>query len=239
MKKVIVLALAISLVVAGIALATVVSTKHDMRMGVAGIAGRTITAAGSTTTQVCVFCHHPHRGTSTVTTTLLWNISDAATTYPTYGPTATTNAITMGDNLGTTGSASYSVLCMSCHDGGAANSTFIKSQAADGTLGSFPNLGLSIGNLTSDLQDDHPVDFTYEGAVESDSDIRAATSGGPTSSYVAGANSVRYPLYGGTLQCATCHDVHNGQSPRVQFMRGGTTNIITNSQICIDCHMSK
>ncbi len=41
------------------------------------------------------------------------------------------------------------------------------------------------------------------------------------------------------MQCATCHDVHNGQSPKVQFMRGGTNDVITDSAICRDCHLNK
>ncbi len=231
MKKVIILALALSLVVAGIALATVVSTKHDMGGGIS-VAGRTISAGGATTTQVCVFCHHPHRGAASATTTLLWNISDASAVYVTYD-SPSTNATGSADLVSTDISDAYSLACMGCHDGGGAGSGFFK-KTVDGVLGSFPNLGSTTGNLTTTLSDDHPVGFAYPSVTAPGvEDIRLGTA----AAVVAGSNV--YPLYSGTMQCATCHDVHAGGTPGVQFMRGGTVNIIANSQICVDCHMSK
>lgn len=230
MKKVIILTLAISLIVAGIAFATVISSKHDMRASLVMGAqfGRTITAANSVTTQVCVFCHHPHRGSSSVATTLLWNINAAVASFTTY-TSVTMNATDGGDSLtpGATSGSNYSLLCMGCHDGGGVSNTFVKGQAADGSLGSFPNLKTGIANLGSSLSDDHPVDFTYP-----------TTGLGDIQGKVGDTVATIYPLYSGTMQCATCHDVHNGTSRLVEFMRG-STDIITDSKICRDCHTNK
>lgn len=229
MKKILILAVAVSLVIAGVAMATVVSTKHDMRAETA--AG--VKASGSATEQVCVFCHHPHRGSNTsVTTVLLWNVSGPASTYPTYAGSASMSA-TGGSPITDTGAGAYSFLCMACHDETAGNNAFIKA-AVDGTLGTPPDLSGTIFDLGSTLADDHPVNFTYADAVTATSDVLAATG-----DEVSGTSSgTSYPLYSGTMQCATCHDVHNGQSSLVQFMRG-SGDIITGSAICIDCHTSK
>lgn len=233
MKKLIILTLALSLVIAGIAVATVVSSKHDLRLDAA------YTSANSS--QVCLFCHHPHRGSSSATTDLLWNISDAVKDYPTYA-SASANAVGMGGNLGKTGTAVSSLLCMGCHDGATSN-TFIKKDWADAAaMTETPDDFVSPGgyaDLDETLADDHPVDFTYPTVNQVGNDIQARAGNGQ---YVNGFYSgVNYPTFGGTMQCATCHNVHNGESPLVQFMRGtGSANdIITDSVICRDCHTSK
>ncbi|MDP2166841.1 MAG: cytochrome c3 family protein [Thermodesulfovibrionales bacterium] len=156
-------------------------------------------------------------------------------TYPTYGPTVTTNSSNMGGDLGEVG-AQYSLLCMSCHDGASAVNTWIKT-SVDGTLGSFINLNATAANLNETLADDHPVDFVYPtwAMGGANDDIKLSSDGGLT---VVGTSTTVYPLYNKTMQCATCHNVHNGQSAGVQFMRG-TTNIISESTICRDCHTSK
>jgi len=249
MKKVLILTLAISLIVAGIALATVVSTKHDMRPGSSPTGAK---ATGATTSQVCVFCHHPHRGqNAVVSAALLWNISDASTIYQTYAATSTITSIGIqnpGDNVGAQDStltpSVYTLLCMGCHDGGGSTNSFIRG-TVDGTLGSFPTL-TGLPNLGSTLGDDHPVDFVYPASA---GDVKPASG----SDVIGNLTSVVYPLFSNgaasnqyTMQCATCHDVHNGQSLNVQFMRdklaGGSTyagGVIVNSRICVDCHTSK
>ena len=239
MKKVLALSVVLCLIVAGVALATVVSSKHDMRPATLGA----YKAVGAATSQVCVFCHHPHRGASTVSTVLLWNISDTANTYNTYGPTPTSGngaAGTIGGQTGTNTETQYTLLCLGCHDGAGATNSWVQPNAADGTLGSMVAVG-GAANLGSTLEDDHPVDFLYTDAYGAGYKGSGAGDIKPnTGNFVIGAvTSTSYPLFSTTMQCATCHDVHNGQSPLVQFMRGGSTNVIANSGICRDCHQSK
>lgn len=232
MKKTIILVLAVSLIIAGVAMATVVSSKHDMRENQAAF-DYGVRSVGSTTSQVCVFCHHPHSG-STIGTVLLWNINDVDKTYATYS-SPTTNASGMGGDLTVADdNARYSLLCMGCHDGGASNA-FVRA-TVDGDLGAVPSFGTISANLGSTLADDHPVDFTYPTATAAGlEDINVAV-GGQVVGTVSGS-SVTYPLYGGTMQCATCHNVHAGETSDVQFMRG--QNIIADSAICRDCHTAK
>jgi predicted CXXCH cytochrome family protein len=234
LKKTLIIVLALSLLVAGIAVASVVSSKHDMR-DFAGAPGRTISADGATTTQVCVFCHHPHRGTvAGISSVLLWNINDAAKDYPTYA-SPSTNSTNIGGNVTSVPAAQYTLLCMGCHDGGGVSNTFAVD-TTDGTIKTgvtFPDLGTDTANLGSTLAEDHPVDFDYptsDGAAGL-TDIQIATGEG----VVGFSSGTTYPLYSQTMQCATCHDVHNGTQAGLQFMRGA----VANSQICIDCHTAK
>jgi hypothetical protein len=227
MKKTLIIVLALSLVLAGIAVATVVSSKHDMRANVT-VSGRTISSAGSTTSQVCVFCHHPHRGTNAlVTSVLLWNISDGGNSYATYD-SPETNIVTIN---GSDVTDATSLLCMGCHDGGANNAYIQKT--ADGTLGAVPLFAGSsdAANLGTTLADDHPIEFTYPTAWAAGLDDIQLGDG----TIVTGAGGQSYPLFSGTMQCATCHAVHDPGTAGVQFMRGP----IADSEICIDCHTAK
>lgn len=236
MKKLMVLVVVLSLIVVGAAIAGVVSSKHDMRV-YAGANGIIVIGQGgkTTTNQVCVFCHHPHRtkasGTDTV---LLWNNDVPNTSYTTYSsPTA--NVAGQGGALGSTSETQYSRLCMGCHDGSSGINVLLTSPidvSSSGTAATKTLSGLQadIGGDTGNLTNDHPVDFTYPTVIASTDDIRVPDASGTVDG--------TYPLYSGTMQCATCHAVHRGTDSadtKIQFMRGSTVN----SSICIDCHMSK
>ena len=237
MKKVLILAVALSLIIVGASVASVVSSKHDFRDASLFGSGVGAKAVGATTSQVCVFCHHPHRGAATgVSTVLLWNISAAAGSYATYS-SPTTNATGIGSTLSSASdsSAMYSLLCMGCHDGAGSSNSFIRT-TVDGVLGTVP-VPAGNANLGTTLTDDHPVNFQYPTATAAGlEDINVTITNGKVDG--------TYPLFNDgagnpTMQCATCHDVHNGGSARVQFMRGGTADVITNSKICRDCHTAK
>lgn len=224
MKKMIVLVAILSLVVAGIAFAGVVSSKHDLR-------------TTGTTNQVCVFCHHPH-GNTGAQNNLLWNINDSDVNYVTYGDSGTT----VTGVTGAAATAPQTTLCMGCHDGSGAANTYRKS-AFDGTamttVGSILN---SYANLGETLADDHPVGFTYPDATNAKfGDLAAKAVDASSASGYSVAST--YPTYGTTLvassmECGTCHDVHAGNNSvdtALQFMRGTTAA----SAICIDCHTTK
>jgi predicted CXXCH cytochrome family protein len=124
---------------------------------------------------------------------------------------------------------------MSCHDGtigvndlgNPANDT-----GANPTMGSGSELDaagkLRAGrptNMGSSLTDDHPVNFTYDAAL-------ATADGGLvtpfSTSYVDSAQQI--PLFGGKLQCASCHDPHDNTNE--PFL----TKSNTGSQLCTTCH---
>lgn len=223
MKKTLIFVLAAIMVVAfaGVAFAKVSGSKHDLSSA---------DIAGTGSNQVCVFCHHPHRGaggSSTVSNALLWNVDDfSRSTYSTYTNNSL-NAVDNGTALTSTNSP-QSFLCMACHDG-VISANALVLPPGDGTNNTVMNLagGAALGTT---LADDHPVNFTY------------TTDGGlatPAAGVVTGASTNTYPLFAGLMQCGTCHDVHAGgtdsKSTAVDFMRGD----IDFSEICTDCHTNK
>lgn len=220
MKRILILAAALSLVVAGIAFAGVQGTPHDLSSG-----------AG----EICVACHTPHMAVAS-TSGPLWNRSAPAATY-TYYTSATFDMSLPALVLGP-----QSLACMTCHNG--LGSTVVNSPgpanpnpvpytlaAAAGTSilpGGYTD---SFSNLTEDLRDDHPVGFEYVNTEDTTNSFPAAAG-----NMIAGT----YPVYGANLkfECATCHDVHSTtvptQSP-VYFLRRDNAG----SAMCGDCHVLK
>lgn len=151
----------------------------------------------------CSACHHPHTGCGT-STSLLWNNQNwDDTAYDTYR-----NA-TVGQLTAT--SAFESWACMSCHDGSFGASALIRgSNTASGNMSSTVD-------LTSDnveLRNDHPINVNMN-----------------TSDPLFKAN-VATKLFSGKVQCASCHDVHNGTAQTRMFLYAS----LTASAICTDCH---
>ena len=245
MKKTMILAIVIvfafGMFIVGGSDAKVTGSFHDFSAGSLawiynGAAGGDILGTGST--QVCVFCHHPHRTVlaSIWTNEVLWNLSAASIpSYATYNSTTseTINGVAL-DVSATSGLRSY--LCLSCHDGTIATGALIALPRDKGT--NVTNaLTMQWGNLGTTLEDDHPVNITVD-------DTNDAGLLAPADIILADL-----PLYGAsfdTIQCSTCHDVHdNGTagaggstaSTGVQFMR---LNVwATDSAICVVCHINK
>lgn len=245
MKKFLVFALALILVVgfASMAFAGVSGSKHDLVDGPAAGAN----GSGTGTTQICVFCHHPHRGdvatgnsttkdTVNVKNDLLWNMdSFSQDEYETYSNPTSMGATNAGAAINNA-NAPASFLCMACHDGVIAASSLV-ALPADGTAN---NSSISISgyaDLGTTLADDHPVNFDYPNGT--DAYIKDPTAGEVIGNIDA---TNTYPLFSGKMQCGTCHDVHAGENSKagdlttgIQFMRGD----IAGSLICRDCHIAK
>ena len=218
MKKILILTVAM-LFVASFAFGwTVVNSKHDMRGFV----------SGEGTTQVCVFCHTPHQATTANRQDPLWNHSFGANSgvYGVY-TSNTLNAVPTDINTAANavpGTAPVSKLCMTCHDGLVAVNALYNAPN-DGAAGTLISV-TGAAALGTDLSDDHPINFTYDAALAtSDGGLKTPNS---TSNVTATAGEI--PLYGGTMQCASCHAVHNNtNSP---FLRVANTD----SALCLKCH---
>lgn len=209
MKKVLILAVAVLLVAAGLAFgATVVGSKHDM----------TTFVSGEGTTQVCVFCHTPHQSTSASSQTPLWNHSVTATaTFGVYA-SSTLNATPAEIGGAAVGSQSVSLLCMGCHDGTVAVNSLYKAPL-DGSAGTLKSIDTtSAAYIGTSLVDDHPINFTYDAAL-------ATADGGLQTPPIT-----NIPLFSGTLQCASCHNVHDNTN--LPFLRVSNAG----SALCISCH---
>jgi alkaline phosphatase len=234
MKKVIFLTIAMLLVFSGMSFAAVAQSKHDMRSAAGGISDGTISGS---TTQVCVFCHHPHRtNKSAAAAKALWNRDDPTMTYTLYdAPKGTEGAAGVLD--ADTTEAHFSRICLSCHD--STYSVNVVTTAPAGASGGFVGWDVAsksaqadIGGDTGNLQNDHPVDMNY--------DFIAV---GYTTDFVATATVTTsgWKLYNNTVQCGTCHDPHNTVSTDgIQFIRDadldGTGNELDSSKMCTDCH---
>lgn len=170
--------------------------------------------------QICLPCHTPHKSNIAVADAPLWNHALTAATFTLY--TSPTLNATMTQPGG------GSKLCFSCHDGTVAINSF------GGTTGTtFIGAGDKIG---PDLRSEHPIGFTYDATLATtDGSLKnpataAVTIGSGTQTKTGTIASTM--LFGGKLECASCHDVHN------TFTNGGKLLKVASasSAICTTCH---
>ncbi len=201
--------------------AGIASTKHNLSVDGLG------TVKSIDETEICVFCHTPHRAIKNDNIPL-WNHNlSTAGNYGVYTSPTFDGAATIQDLGGTDATtAAVSNLCLSCHDGTVAINAL--NNPSNANLSGNPTMGgtnadgtLPDGTamLGTDLTDDHPVNFIYDSAL------------------FAVDNSLNDPatltgviLFNGTVQCASCHDPHNSENPA--FLRISNTG----SALCLRCH---
>ena len=189
----------------GTLLAQVSATKHNM------VGTNYDSSSNSEEQQVCVYCHTPHKAEGVGGP--IWNRQNGtdAGSFTTYG---TTQAGTLAKT--TVGAQSLS--CLSCHDGTISPDSIYNAPGS----GAWANDGASITNTSfayigTDLSDDHPVSIVYTAGVAG---LKALVNG------EAGG----MPLFGGDVECATCHDVHDDGLG--SFLRVDAAA----SAICSACH---
>jgi predicted CXXCH cytochrome family protein len=168
------------------------------------------------TEEICIVCHTPHNADMTVPDAPLWNHQvTAVNNYALYSSLTFNGQSSIGQPDGS------SKLCLSCHDGTVALENF--SGMTSGT-----NYITGANLLGTDLSDDHPISFTFDAAL-------ASADGGlfdPTTTPSGlGGTITNTMLYGNKMQCASCHDVHNGAGV-IHLLR--KSNIA--SALCLTCH---
>jgi predicted CXXCH cytochrome family protein len=177
-------------------------TVHNLTPSGPGGIKATQPAAG-----LCVFCHTPHNANPT---RALWNRELPGVTYQLYASSTLHAALNQP-----TGS---SRLCLSCHDGLLAlGNVRVPPPGAPLTLG--PLTGPSV--LGTDLSDDHPISFVYDGAL-------AANRGGLVDP--ASLPSTLRLDQDRQLQCTTCHEPHEDRHPH--FLRMSNVE----GALCTSCH---
>ena len=181
--------------------------------------------------QICIACHTPHGGNTTVTDAPLWNHAVTTASYTLYS-SSTLNAGPLAQPSG------VSKLCLSCHDGTVAVDSF---GGAAGT-----NFVTGIGAVGSaaqgSLANDHPIGFTYDAALATlDGSLHNTTNSvtiGTGGTRTRTGTIASLLLFNGRLECASCHDVHNtftasngvgGGAPLLRVSKAG-------SAICLTCH---
>jgi len=183
---------------------TILGSKHDLSIAGPG------PVKAATESEVCLFCHTPHRG---VPDTPLWNHALSQVSYTPY-QSSTTKA-TIGQPTGA------SKLCLSCHDGtvalGMVTSRLQPIEMRNGVITMPPGPS----NLGTDLSDDHPVSFTYDNAL--------VTANGQLRDPATLIDKVRLD-HNNQMQCTSCHNPHDD--------RFGKFLVEDNyaSALCVSCH---
>jgi predicted CXXCH cytochrome family protein len=161
--------------------------------------------------EICIVCHTPHAASAT--NTPLWNHGTTVQAFTPY--TSATFNSTAVNPTGT------SRLCLSCHDGTVGLEAF-------GGVATNVNNPVAIVGGTGDLTTEHPIAFDYTDAL-------ATTDGGlhpPTTTDVGTGDMITDVwLFNNSLECASCHDVHN---------KFGITKLLRKSNavsgLCLTCH---
>ena len=174
------------------------------------------------TNEICIFCHAPHNTSLAVTDAPLWNHAQSVATYQLYSSATF--------NVGSSQPGGVSKLCLSCHDGTIAIDSY-------GTRTGTTNLtGSEV--LGTDLRDDHPIGFTYDATLATNPNYTLKNptttnitigSGGTTKTGTITATI----LFGGKVECATCHDVHNTYTATGKLLKVSNAA----SGFCLSCHI--
>lgn len=221
MKKILFLVATMVAMSTAASAASIKNTKHDLSVASTG-AFSNAGLKGTTTNQICIFCHTPHNPTQNVP---LWNRTNPAaggwTMYesPTLSATATAKLA-----IGTFDADSISLFCMSCHDGVTTMGAFSNRAGLPAEpLIAIP--GASNAMIGIDLTDDHPVGFNYNTAATEDTGLKALNTAN-----AALGGSAFFGVGGEMIECASCHKVHdNAAAP---FLRISNTS----SALCLACH---
>lgn len=217
MKRTALLTAALMIVATSASALTIKNSKHDM----SSTSGASM--HGTTTTEICVFCHTPHNPAQNVP---LWNRTNpAATGWSMYNSPTISATASAKLSTGNFDADSISLFCMSCHDG----VTTIGAMHNVPTTGSEPLTAIAgaanIGSTGKILTDDHPVGFDYNTAATEDTGLRtkanALTSLGGNAFFGAAGNNI---------ECSSCHKVHdNANAPFLRISNSG-------SALCLACH---
>jgi len=168
----------------------------------------------NSTGEICVVCHTPHNADISVTNAPLWNHEVTGATFTVYS-SATLTANDVGQPDGA------SKLCLSCHDGTVAVDNFGGNTNGQEFVSGDHLIG-------TDLSNDHPVSFVYD-------DNLATSDGGlykpSTTNSGLGGTIAQDLLFSNKLQCASCHDVHNGSGVAKLLVKSNAA-----SALCLTCH---
>jgi predicted CXXCH cytochrome family protein len=184
------------------ALAQISGSDHDF------------SGAGFSGGEICVVCHAPHNNVANVTGAPLWNHEVTVANFQVY----TSDSLDAGDVTQPDG---QSKLCLSCHDGTVAVDNF-------GTAGTSNVFVTGDARLDTDLRNDHPISFTYNSTLATaDGELEDPS----TATTALGGTIDEDMLFGGSLECASCHDVHDNTI--APFLRVSNSA----SGLCLTCHI--
>lgn len=170
------------------------------------------TLTGWSAGKLCDACHTPHNADASVSDYVpLWNHENSTQVYTVYASS------TMNYTPGQPGGVSK--LCLSCHDGtiavdsfgGMTGSTFLTGPAAVGSGGNLAN--------------DHPIGVEWHHQTAYPNCVNQCHFGDRKVEFFGLTN---------TVECASCHDAHNGEM-HPKMLRAA----LAGSELCFQCHTNK
>ena len=158
----------------------------------------------------CVACHTPH---FSLTDGPLWNHMTTTETFTLYSSTSLNTTVSQPDGP--------SKLCLSCHDGTIAVTAY----------GGHPlgeNEYYVLNPIGTNLEDDHPISFVYDSTLAGQDGELHDPSSSPSG---LGGTIQEDLLVNDSMECSTCHDVHNTLSVGNDHLLK-----IAASDLCLTCH---
>jgi len=184
---------------------SVVNTPHNLSAQGSG------PARAVSEEQVCIFCHAPH---NSLPVSPLWNRFMPLTVYNVYSSSS------LDAKPGQPTGASK--MCLSCHDGTIALGSVVSRDQVIQMAQGVTTIPPGSANLGTDLSDDHPVSFVYDGALAA-KDAKLMTPTGLPATIRLDANQ--------ELQCTSCHDPHDDSFGDFLVVPND------NSALCKSCHL--
>jgi predicted CXXCH cytochrome family protein len=164
---------------------------------------------------LCINCHTPHNANTNMKP--LWNHAASTAPYTMYDQTFSTSLDMTVNDDGAGNPTGISAACLSCHDGTVAIDNY------GGNAATPVNFITGNENLGTDLTNDHPINIVYDPAANAiANEFKSAAS----------VDGTGLKLYNGQVECATCHDVHNGAGTSGALLRVSNSG----SAMCLACH---
>jgi len=160
--------------------------------------------------QICIVCHTPHNGGAGAGP--LWNHASTTAPFTLY------SSDTFDGTFAPSAPVGASRACLSCHDGTVALDSY------GGNTGTTLLTGPAL--LGANLADDHPVSFTYDNLADPELWNPTIAGRGPR-----GGSIQDEMLFGGRVECASCHDVHNSFNQAKLLVKSNV-----GSALCLTCH---
>jgi predicted CXXCH cytochrome family protein len=212
--------------------------------------------------RLCIFCHAPHHtyrlasagatGTGELapadyTYLPLWNHSVTTQVFVPYyngpdqpidGPKRS-QAIDNFDRIGAS-----SLLCLSCHDGTIAVNEYGNTPQDSRSQSRGASLISAQYNIGADgyLSNHHPIGFDYDAVAAVDPEIYESTIAvydhsldavfGSPAVFPLPQEPIANFLWGGKMECSTCHAVHNKGNSGEKLLYVSDQN----SNLCFSCH---
>ena len=208
--------------VASQSMAALVTSRHNF--GSTG--GNWAVGPDGAEIQMCVACHTPHN--ANLSQVPLWNHDDSAAGFLAYNDPGGTMDAVAGVPTG------ISLACMSCHDD--VTNVDAYGQFSPGTvLISDATINTTPGTIVgTDLTNDHPISFDYSTSL-TDPEIWPLATATPLGGTIE-SDLLFGTVPNKTVECASCHDVHNGP----EAVAAGSGYLLrvsmADSLLCLTCH---